>query len=179
MDTDLVTRLATVLGLLALLFGLGVWYGSLAPAPDLGAYPEQEDLAADYPRYVGEYATVDGRVIATEPVTIAAEYGGGEPLELRIVGLSTSVEAGDHLRVYGLVEPDRTIRAANAFTVPRTGRLYMVAVSFLAGLWVLGRILRQWRLDRATWALVPDDRHTTRQIRQVRRRLAALLGRGE
>jgi hypothetical protein len=176
MDTDIVTRAAVVLGLLAVLFGLGVWYGSLSPVPDLGAYPEQADLAADYPAYVGAHATVDGRVTATDPVTIAARYGGGESLELRIVGLPTPVETGDHLRVYGVVEPDRTIRAENAFTVLRTGWLYMVTVSFLAGLWVLGRILVHWRIDRTAWALAPEGRHRTRRLRG---RLAALLGRGE
>lgn len=148
-------RLGLLLTLVALLFGLAVWYGSLAPAPALGAYPSQEHLATDYDRYLGERVTVDGSVQTTDPVTITAEYGAGQTIRLTVTGLSTSVSEGETLRVYGVVEPDSTIRAINAFTVPRRGLWYTWTVSFVAGLWVLGRIIRYWKLDTGDWTLEP------------------------
>lgn len=148
------------LALLGLLCGLGVWFGSLEPDPSVGAYPGAEELGTDYDRHVGERATVSGRIVSTEPVVIVDEYGLREELQLRVVGLDEEVmvREGDHLQVFGVVEADRTVRALNAVYVPNSGRLYMFSVSFLAGIWVLGRLVRHWRLDRGAWALRPRER---------------------
>lgn len=155
MLTTVRARLGLLLTLVALLFGLAVWYGSLAPAPAFGAYPNQEHLATDYDRYLGERVSVDGFVQTTDPVTITAEYGAGHTIRLTITGLSISVSEGENLRVYGVVEPDSTIRTINAFTVPRRGLWYTWTVSFVAGLWVFGRIVRHWKLDTVGWTLEP------------------------
>ena len=52
-------RLLAVLVLLAALFGLVVWHDTLDPAPDAGAYPGSEELAADYDACLGEEVTDD------------------------------------------------------------------------------------------------------------------------
>lgn len=155
MVTPAQRRAITVLGLLALLGGLTVWFGSLGPAPDHGAYPDEDDLATDYTQYHGKHVTVDGRVIATDPVTIVTDTDMGSPLRVTITDLTIAVSEGEELRVYGVVEPDYTIRAQNAVAVPQSGRWYAWSVSFLAGLWVLGRLIRHWRLDLHTWTLTP------------------------
>ncbi|MFB6227592.1 MAG: hypothetical protein ABEH88_03250 [Halobacteriales archaeon] len=163
-------RLLVVLVLLAALFGLVVWHGTLTPAPDAGAYPGSEELAADYEAYLGEDVTVGGRIVETDPVVVEAEYGVEEPILLTVVGLDpgVTVEKDAHLRVFGTVEPDRTVRAENAFAVPPIGPLYAWTISFLAGLWVLGRIVRRFRVDREEWGLVPREAPLT---------LRAVLGR--
>ena len=108
------SRGIAVLGLLALLFGLAVWFGSLGPAPALGAYPDEENLGEEYSDYLGERVTVTGWVIATDPVVIRAEYGADEAIQLTITDLSITATEGDRLRVYDVVTPDQTIRANNA-----------------------------------------------------------------
>lgn len=175
MGRELVLRCLLVLALVAVLFGLCVWYGSLAPAPELGAYPNEDELAMDYAHYVGGYATVTGMVVTTEPVTIDADTGTGERIRLHVVDLSVAVEAGDRLQVYGVVGQDRTIRAVNAYTVPRTGLWYTWTVSFLAGLWVLGRIIRHWRVDSTAWVFEPRARPLGRRTGA---RIRAVLGGG-
>jgi len=150
-------RAITILGLLAVLFGLAVWYGSLGPAPELGAYPNHEHLGQDYGQYLGAEVTVTGRVIATDPVTISADDGDGDTFQLTVTELALTPAEGEKLRVYGVAEPDHTIRAKNAFTVPQSGSWYAWSVSFLAGLWVLARIGRHWRLDLATGTLEPRE----------------------
>jgi hypothetical protein len=163
-------RLLAVLVLLTALFGLLVWHGALAPAPEAGAYPSQEELAADYDRYLGERVTVGGRIVETDPVAIDAEYGVEESIRLTVVGLDPGVriEEGADLQVFGVVEPDRTVRAEDAYAVPASGLWYTWTVSFLAGLWVLGRIVRHFRFDREEWGLVRRARPLTAR---------ALLGR--
>lgn len=138
--------MAALAVLVVLLFGLAIWFGSLGPAPALGDYPDPSDLGAQYDRYLGDRATVSDVVRTTDPVTIHPTYGAGDSLVLEITDLPFTVNEGDTLRVFGVVEPEHTIRTIHAFTVPRSGLLYTWSISFVAGLWVLGRLLRQWRL---------------------------------
>jgi len=71
------------------------------------------------------------------------------------------VGVGDRVRVKGEIVATRTVRASEAFAVPRWGLWYASSVSFLAGLWVLWRLVHQWRVDFGTLVLVPRavDRH--------------------
>jgi len=151
--TSVRVRTVAIVGLLALLFGLTVWYGALAPAPGLGAYPGAEELAHDYDRYLGERVTLGGRVIATDPVTIDAEYGNRRTIRLTVTEPPPGIEDDDFVHLYGVVQPDRTIRTIDGFAVPRVGHWYTWTISFLAGLWVLGRIVRYWRVDPTDWTL--------------------------
>lgn len=134
--------------------GLLVWFGGLGPNAALGRYPDEEALAADYDAYLGERVSVDGPIVATDPVTIRAEHPDGS-LRLVVIDIEHAVAEGDFLQVYGVVEPERTVRAINSYTVSPTGRWYAWGISFLAGLWVLGRVIRDWQIDRSTGGLAP------------------------
>lgn len=166
-----VLRIAVVTLLLGILFGLMVWFGTLPPSPERGAYPTAEDLGTDYDRYVGERVAVSGIVVETSPVIIASKYAPGETLRLTITDLSVDVMKGNQLRVYGVARPDHTIRATNAVVNPKVGQWYTWSVSFLAGLWVLGRIIRYWRFNRTAWTLEPREiplvRHVDERIRRI------------
>jgi hypothetical protein len=150
--------------LLALLVGLAIWYGSLTPAPALGAYPDVEDLATSSDQYRGETVEVGGRVVDTTPVTIRVEYGASTTDRFTVTDLSVTPVEGEKLRVYGVVEDDQTIQAVNAFTVPPQGQWYAWGTSFLAGLWVLARLIRQWQLDRTNWTLNRRETAVTPQL---------------
>lgn len=146
-------RAIAIVGLVALLGGLAVWYGSLAPAPALGDYPDQNDLATDYERYLGEEVSLGGRVVDTDPPIIVTTTETGAPMRLTVTDLTIRVTEGEELRVYGVVEPDRTIRAKRAFTISQSGHWYAWLVSFLAGIWVLGRFSRYWCIESTDWTL--------------------------
>lgn len=147
------------LGLLCLLCGallvLMVWFGSLAPAPALGDYPDTGQVATNAEQYRGAHVVVSGPVRTIDPVTIAAGDGTGRTVELTITGLTSPVRTGDQLRVYGVLTADRTIHAHEAVTVPRWGHWYTYVVSVLAGCWVLVRIGRDWQINTHTWPLEP------------------------
>lgn len=151
------SRLAAVLVLAVVLAGLPVWYGSLPPDPGVGDYPGNEDLAADYDRHLGAAVVVHGRIVGTDPVVIAAPYGVDGRLELTVVGPAVPDRVGDSLHAFGVAEPDGTIRAARAYATSTAGHWYAYSVSFLAGLWVLGRIVRGWRYEPAAGGLAPRD----------------------
>jgi hypothetical protein len=158
--------------LLCALLGLCVWFGALGPAPGLGAYPDSRDVGATPAEHVGSQVEISGTVRETEPVVITLDY---EPTFPRVVvtGLETDVERGDGLRVVGTLTGERTVRATNAFVVPRWGTTYTVVISFVAGLWVLARIVAGWRLDpnqrlvprEATWSPVRSLRRWARRTR--------------
>lgn len=155
MRSSPVARVVVLILLLGALFGLMVWHGSLEPDPSVWALPGAEELGHDYDRYHGKRVAVWGRVVETDPVVIAAHYDGTQAIRLRIVGLEepAAVTEGSRLNVYGVVEPDRTVRALNAVRIPAWGVWYTYSISFLAGLWVLGRIVRHWQVDIADWTL--------------------------
>ncbi|KAB1198972.1 hypothetical protein GJR99_11980 [Haloferax sp. MBLA0078] len=121
----------------------------------MGAYPSSTEMGTEYDAWVGEQASLAGTVVETDPVTITDEYRAGEHVTLQVVGADVDAQQGDRLAVFGVVEEDHTIRALNAYTVPPSNYLYMYAVSFVAGVWVLGRLVRTWRLDWASWSLEP------------------------
>lgn len=148
-------RLIGIFLLLGCLFGLLVWFGSLAPAPAVGAYPDDTNLGTNYDAWVGEKASLTGEVVETDPLTIVAEYSAGERIRLRVTGTDLQPAPGDRLTVFGVVKPDRTLHVQTAYIVPSSGYTYMYTVSFIAGLWVLGRLVRTWRIDRQTWSLEP------------------------
>ncbi|WP_435156741.1 hypothetical protein [Haladaptatus sp. DFWS20] len=153
MSRSIWRRVGVLFVLGVLLFGLAVWYGTLTPAPGLGVYPSEEHLATDYDRYLGTKVTVGGTVVDTEPMTISAEYGANEQIRLIITDLTVEANKGDNLRVYGRAAPGHTIQAINAFAVPPFGHVYTYSISFLAGLWMLWRIIRYWHFDLTDWTL--------------------------
>jgi hypothetical protein len=132
--------------LLVALFGLCVWYGTYGVAPGLGAYPTEQVVASAPAAYVGDAVTLSGIVVGTDPVEIRIASGGTRRT-LTVTEVDAPVERGDQLQVFGHLVDEGTVRATNAFAVPPGDYLYSYFVSFAAGLWVLARLLTQWRLD--------------------------------
>ena len=149
------TRAVAIATLLGILFVMTVWLGSLPPDPETNSFPSQDELSGEYDRYVGEKVVVSGEIVTTDPLVIESKLQNGESFRLSVRDVSEPVERGETLRVFGVVEEGRTIHAINAFTVPRHGHWYAWVVSFIAGLWVLNRLLRHWRFDRNEAGLEP------------------------
>lgn len=151
------TRLLALATLGSVLLALLVAAGTLAPAPELHAYPAAEDLDGAYPAHQGERVTVAGTVVHTDPIVIEADYGADRPLVLSILHVEEPVEVGQELRVFGTARPDRTIAAHETVVVSPWETYYAWAASFVAGVWVLARFLRGWRLDRSTLSFAPRE----------------------
>lgn len=152
------SRVGLLILLLTALFGLLVWYGTLGPNPAVGAYPGAADLGRNYGDYLGNRVVVVGRVIGTDPIVIATPYGSEQTLQLTITDTALETDRGNKLRVFGTIQEQHTIRVINAFTIPATGLWYTWSVSFLAGVWVFARLIRNWQVACDTWELMPRQR---------------------
>lgn len=161
------------------LVGLTVWFGTVQPNPRLGYYPTEDQLALDYDSYVGAQVQIGGTVKETDPVEVVVihqnwngeEYQRGTS-RLRVTGSVEGMTPGQAVQIYGTVQPDGTIHAEKSVVVPIENHLYMYTVSFLAGLWVLARIVWGWTVVWDEFAL----RRRTRPVRvvdAVRRRVRA------
>lgn len=147
------SRVALVVLLLTLLAGQLVWFGAHPPPnPNLSA----NALHANYASYVGQRVVVAAPVVATDPVVIA--LGDRADARLTVRGVEERVSVGDRLKIYGVVRPGHEMRAIDTVVVSRWGLWYTYTVSFLAGMWVLLRLVRYWRFDAGSLALERRER---------------------
>jgi len=132
------------------------------PEPELGVYPRAEEIAHHPDIYLTHQVSVTGQVVSTDPLIIHADYetdAGLDSIRITLTDVDADVERGDTLQVFGVLTDPRTVRPTNVVVVPRTGPWYTWITSFVAGLWVLARILRHWRLVTETGALHPNPPH--------------------
>lgn len=149
-------RRLVAVGLLAtVLTGLCIWYGSLAPAPELGAYPGNDDLASNHDRFVGERASIGGTVQSVDPVTIVLEGSDGTTRRVSVTNVQTDVETGDKLRAFVVVESGGTVHSLDSYRVPRQGLWYAWGTSLLAALCVLVQFLRHWQIEVTSLVIDP------------------------
>jgi hypothetical protein len=156
--TPLGRRLLAVGLLVGLLVGLSVWYGTLAPNAADGRYPGPEAIAIDGAVAAGDATTMWGTVVATDPVVIETEPQG-QPVRFTLTGEPVAdMSIGTSVGIHGTLQSSETIAVERAlFQAPWEIR-YLYLISFVAGLWVLGRFLRGWSLDRSTLSLQPRRR---------------------
>ncbi len=139
------------------LVALLVAAGTLAPAPQLHDYPDGEALGHDYATFQGDSVEVGGTVVGTDPVVIEVDYAADGQFSLTVLHVEEPVAVGQELRVFGTAGPDRTITARETVVVSSWETYYAWGASFIAGVWVLGRFLRGWRLDRSTLGFTPRE----------------------
>ncbi|MFC6874552.1 hypothetical protein [Halobellus marinus] len=124
--------------------------------PDAWVLPDEEEFLEAPQEYLGDRVETQGIVRETAPIVIHTRTTSGTH---RVTILRTSIDPdrGDKIRVYGTPTAPNTIQATNAFVVPPRGRWYAWGISFLAGLWVLARLIRQWTVDRSTLGFQPRE----------------------
>ena len=146
-------RILAVVVLLGLLFGAMVWHGTVEPNPALGSYPDHEEIERGEVD-TGDAVVVSGTVVGTDPVvletTVELVVDGAyeeHTLRMTLVGSGDVYDVGQDVQVFGTYAGDRTVRTESTVTIG--SQPYTYSVSFVAGLWVLGRLLARWRVDLA------------------------------
>ncbi|MFP8890769.1 hypothetical protein ACLI4U_13510 [Natrialbaceae archaeon A-CW2] len=151
-----VLRLLTICLLFSALFGLFVFYGTLEPAPEVHDYPSTSDLEEHPDLLINEQAEVGGTVVDTDPTIIKLENG-----HQYVIEEAPEVDAGQELSAFVTVREAATdgvpgtLEAHDGVAQDQWETAYMYAVSIVAALWVLARILRHWRLDIHRLIFVP------------------------
>lgn len=154
-DSPFALRLLATALLFCALAGVLVGAGTIGPDPATNTFPDGEDVATSPGDYVGDQVSVGGTVVETDPVVIRVRYGLDEYVHVTVVDVEEPVSEGDAMSVFGTLTDEGTIDAERTLVRAPWETWYMYGVSFLGGLWVLGRLLRDWRLDREGVALVP------------------------
>lgn len=152
-------RLLVVALLVVVLASLFVWAGTLSPDPSVNHYPEEEDVMPNPTSHVGERVAIGGYVVGTDPLLIETGYSGPSRFTLEgaanAEGNADSLSMDDRVTVFGTLADESTIETERLVTQKPWKNIYMLVVSAVGGLWVVGRFLWGWRFDPATLAFVP------------------------
>ncbi|MFC4438478.1 MULTISPECIES: hypothetical protein [Natrialbaceae] len=153
--------------LLAALVGLLVWTGASPVTPLESEVPNEVEVTPDREAYVGEQVVLGGFVVDTDPVVLATWASGDGRFTLvdadeHVQNTDEPLETGDHMSAYGTLEDESTLVVERATVQQPSETRYMVLVSLLGGLWVAGRLVRDWRFDLQRLAFVPRDRARSR-----------------
>ncbi|TYL39314.1 hypothetical protein CV102_08540 [Natronococcus pandeyae] len=148
--------------LLAALVGLTVWAGALPVTPMESEVPTEVEVTPDREAYVGEQVVLGGFVVDTDPVVLATWSSGDGRFTLvdadrHVQNADEPLETGDRMSAYGTLEDEETLAVERATVQQPSETRYMVIVSLLGGLWVAGRLVRDWRFDLERLAFVPRE----------------------
>lgn len=150
-------RALVVCCLLVVQISLFPLYAQQPIDPAAHVYPDGPDVADDPSQYVGDRVSLTGIVQGTEPLVARVETTGGS-MSVRVVDHDLSPERGDKVRVFGTLTATDELSATDGFVVPQRGRWYAWGISFVAGLWVLFRLITHWRVTLATLGFLPRER---------------------
>lgn len=170
-------RVATLAILTAALLWLCARFATLPPDTGAGNFPNAGNLLSDYDALVGREVLLTGTVVSTDPAVLEIARGG-RVMRLVLRDLAASPAVGDRVQVHGTVRPGRVVEVIDAVVVPRSGLRYAWSVSFLAGLWVLGRLVRFWRIDPGRFAVVARSRPLAPASATLRNWLRRVIDRG-
>lgn len=149
--------------LVGLLLGCSVWAGATTGDLTDSAYPDETDVEPNPAAYVGDQVVLGGYVVDTNPVVIATRASGYGRFTLvdadaRLRTGDAPLERGDRVTAFGTLADDSTLAVERTVTRDSAETRYMVVASALGGLWVVGRFVRHWRVDRTALAVAPRER---------------------
>ncbi|WP_222912754.1 hypothetical protein [Natrinema sp. SYSU A 869] len=155
-------RLAAGVVLLAILAGLVLWAGAVPSDLMTSGHPDEVEVTPNREAYVGEQVAIGGRVVDTEPVVIATRASGYGRFTLanadeELQNSDMALERGDRVTAFGTLEDESTLVVDRTTVGNASGTAYMLFVSFVGGLWVVSRFVRDWRFDRGQLAFVRRD----------------------
>lgn len=159
-------RAAAICCCLIAFAGLFVWGGAASPEPPSYDNPSNVAVVPSPDAYVGEAVTLYGTVVATDPVVVRATSDDAS-IDITLRGADATHATGDEVMVVGTLRDDRTLAVDRIVDRDRVADHepweygYLLGVSLLGALWILGRVARQWRIDRTAVALTPRADDTT------------------
>ncbi|QLK27067.1 hypothetical protein HYG81_05525 [Natrinema zhouii] len=155
-------RVAAGVVLLAVLAVLVLWAGAVPSDLMTSGYPDEVEVTPNREAYVGEQVVLGGRIVDTDPVVIATRANGYGRFTLvnaeeGLQNSDVSLEQGDRVSAFGTLENESTLVVDRTTVGDTAGTAYMLLVSFLSGLWVISRFVRDWRFDLDRLAFVRRD----------------------
>jgi len=138
-----------------LLIGSFVWYGTVDPDPADNSYPGSDEIGQNPDAYLGDHVSIGGTVVSHDPLQVETSYSLDNTITIEITGVDDPPPIGHTLNVFGTLTESTVIHAETTISRVPWEATNMYIVSFLGGLWVLGRLVQHWRVDRNTRSVVP------------------------
>ena len=113
--------------------------------------PRESEVSANYDAYVGRNVTISGEVISTS----ARSFELKGALDTYTVFSTEAVQLGDHVTVYGVLEPGHQLQAAAMAVSPSVLAALVYVRSFVALIFVGALFFARWRFDRHGWVIRP------------------------
>ncbi|WP_164722040.1 hypothetical protein [Haloterrigena salifodinae] len=156
-------RILAAIVLVGLLIGCLIWAGATVGDLTETQYPDETDVTPEPAAYVGDEVALGGYVVDTDPVVIATRASGYGRFTLvdanaQLRTDNAPLERGDRVTAFGTLEDDSTLVVERTLTREPTETRYMILASALGGLWVVGRFVRHWCIDRTALAFAPRKR---------------------
>lgn len=107
--------------------------------------------------HVGERVVVDGTVVRTSPLVVQTRYPNGTKHNISVTGTGgEDIANGDHLYAFGRLTDPKTLTADRVVVQKSWERQYTLVVSFLGGLLLAARLVRDWGWNFSQMWLVPQ-----------------------
>jgi len=148
------TRTALCLIVLMVLAVLLSWAGTLEDDPGNNSFAEPDAWGENPTSHLGERVYLNGYVKSTDPLIVTVEYGVDSEMSVTVEG-GGEVSEGAEIGVFGTLSDARTIEAERVNTRDRWEAWYMYAVSLVGVFWVLGRVARDWKMNKPLAGLIP------------------------
>jgi hypothetical protein len=127
----------------------------IGPAPGNNNYADADEWGPTPETYTGQSVQATGIVTTTDPVVIDVEYGDDRLIEVLVTDVEATVNPEQELAAFGRLSDEQTIEAERTHHRDQWEVYYMSGISFVGGLVVLGRVLRQWVPHRHSRGVVP------------------------
>lgn len=114
--------------------------------PDAGVYADSDEFILTPNQYISEPVVTGGYVQQTTPIIIQAETSQGA-YNITLTDTNLSPSTGDKVRTFGTLTAPKTVKSIYSFVVPQRGLWYTWGISFLAGIWVLARLIQHWTVN--------------------------------
>ena len=113
--------------------------------------PRESEVSANYDAYVGRNVTISGEVISTS----ARSFELKGALDTYTVFSTEAVQRGDHVTVYGVLEPGHQLQAVAMAVSPWVLATLVYVRSFIALIFVGVLFFARWRFDWRRWVIRP------------------------
>jgi hypothetical protein len=113
--------------------------------------PRESEVSANYDAYVGRNVTISGEVVSTG--TQSFELLGA--LDTYTIFSTEAVQLGDHVTVYGVLEPGHHLQAVAMAVSPGVLAALVYVRSFVALIFVSVLFFARWRFNRHGWVIRP------------------------
>jgi hypothetical protein len=112
-------------------------------------YPSVKMITSDYPKYIGETASISGEVVGMHSITfqLLEREDGKNTIFTVLSDSNVDVDIGDKVEVLGSLGPDYQIYAEKIIVSKKWKYEFVFIRSFIAFILLIFVFMRNWKFD--------------------------------